>query len=351
MTGWAILGTGVVSSRFAAGLSALGDAARIVAVASRDPAKAQAFAARHGGVASDYAGAVATSGVDAVYIATPPTLHEAHAMLAIAAGKAVLIEKPFASDADAARRIVEAARAAGVFCMEAMWTRFMPMIGEAKARIAAAALGEIRALSGSFMGSDQPDAAASLFDPARGGGALLHRGIYPLSLARMLLGPAELTAATARIGETGVDEDCALVLRHQTGAISTVTASLRAPGPNRLAISGTHGMLELQAPVFRPFRARLIRVTPRSGGTGGGGGQLSKLRDSAFAQRLQQRLPAGLLAREKTLFQPYSGNGYQYEAAEVALRLAQGETESPLMPLDESVEILRLVDAARRRFG
>lgn len=352
MTGWAIIGTGVVSSRFAAGLGALGEAARIISVASRDPMNAKAFAARHGGTPAGYQEAIAMPGVEAVYIATPPALHEAHAMMAIAAGRAVLIEKPFAADAEAAARIITAASAAGVFCMEAMWTRFMPMIAEAKAQIGAGVLGEIRALSGSFMGSDVPAPGTSLFDPARSGGALLHRGIYPLSLARMLLGSAELAAATARTGETGVDEDCTLVLRHGSGAISTIRASLRAPGPNRLAISGTLGMFELEAPVFRPFRARLVKVMPRTGGTGGGrGGRLSGLRDSRFVQGLQQRLPAGIVNRAKSLFRPYSGNGYQYEAAEVAACLAKGLTESPLMPLDESVDILRLADAARAEFS
>lgn len=357
MTGWAILGTGAVSARVAAGLAPLGDAARIVAVASRDPENARAFAAAHGGTPAGYAEAVAMPGVEAVYVATPPSLHEEHALMAIAAGRAVLIEKPFATDAAAAARIAAAARAARVFCMEAMWTRFMPMVAEARARIAAGALGEVRALSGGFMGSDVPDPSASLFDPARGGGALLHRGIYPLSLARMLLGPAELASATARIGATGVDEDCTLVLRHDSGAISTLRASLRAPGPNRLAISGTRGLLELETPVYRPFRARLGTLTPRAGGTGGGGtggearsGRLARLRDSALAQGLQQRLPAGLLSRGRTLFRPYAGNGYHYEFAEVARCLAAGEGESPLMPLDESIDILRLADAARAAF-
>lgn len=354
MTGWAIFGTGAVSERWVAGLAPLGEATKIIAVASRDPANARAFAARHGGTAADYADALAVPGVDAVYVATPPSLHEDHALMAIAAGKAVLIEKPFAADAAAAQRIAEAARAAGVFCMEAMWTRFMPLLAEAQARLAAGAIGEIRALEASFMGSDLPDPQASLFDPARGGGALLHRGIYPLSLARMLLGPATLASATARIGETGVDEDCTLVLRHDGGAISTLRASLRAPGPNRLVISGTRGMLTLEAPVYRPFRARLSQAKPRAGGTGGGrgkaGGRLSGLRDSAFAQGLQQRLPAGWLARATTLFRPYKGNGYHYEVAELARCRAAGLTESPRMPLDESIGILRLMDAARAEF-
>lgn len=353
MPGWAIIGTGMVSVQFAQGLRRLGAAGRIVTVASRDAGKARAFAARFGGEALDYAAAMAHPGVEAVHIATPPDLHEAHALMAIAAGKAVLIEKPMAPDAAGAARIAAAARAARVFCMEAMWTRFMPMIAEARARISAGDLGEVRALHGSFMLSDRPDSGASLFDPARGGGALAYRGIYPLSLAWLLLGPADLVSASARIGETGVDEDCTLVLRHHGGALSTLSASLRAPGPNRLTICGTHGMLELSGPIWRPFRARLVRVQPRRGGTGGGArtGLGAALRGSMLVHGLRQRLPAGLLVGGRVLRRPYAGNGYHYEAAEVALRLERGEVESPLMPLDDSIAILRLADAARAAFG
>lgn len=351
MAGWAILGTGAVSVRFAAGLASLGNAARIVAVASREESNAMAFATRYGGAVADYAGAVEMPGVDAVYVATPPALHEIHALLAIAAGKAALIEKPFAIDSAAASRIVDSARTAGVFCMEAMWTRFMPILAEAQAQVASGVLGELRTLSASFMGSDLPDPTVSLFDPELGGGALLHRGIYPLSLARMLLGPAEVVGATARIGDTGVDEDCTVLLRHSHGCLSTLTASLRAPGPNSLVLAGTRGALEVEAPIYRPFRARLSRVNPTASGKSGlRGGRWSARRDSALVQGLRQLVPATLLTHRKRLFRPYVGNGYHYEAAEVELRLARGDIESPLLPLDESVDIARLMDAARAEF-
>lgn len=371
-TRWAILGTGVVSHKFVFGMRGLGASARVVSVASRDPRRAAAFARRFGiaRAAEDYAAAVSGADVDAVYVATPPSEHEAHALLAIAAGKAVLIEKPFALDAGAARRIAAAASHAGVFCMEAMWTRFLPLLAEARSRLARGDLGEIRALHGSFMGSDQVNPAASLFDPARGGGALMHRGVYPLSLARHLLGPIAGVSAEGRIGSTGVDEDCTLVLHHDGGAISTIMASLRAPGPNSLMLSGTLGMLHLEAPVFRPHRMRFTPVQPRGSqkdgqktgqktGHGSGGGRLEALRESALAQGLNQRLPQGLRDGLFGLFgrggqlirRPYSGNGYHYEAAEVARCLALDALQSPLMPLAESLEIMDVIDRARAGFA
>jgi predicted dehydrogenase len=153
--------------------------------------------------------------------------------------------------------------------------------------------------------------------------------------------------ASAHMGETGVDEDCSLILRHENGALSTITASLRAPGTNDLTIAGTHGRLTLAAPVFRPSKARLIGVKPRKGMPGAG--RFARLRESAFAQGLAQRLP-GLRGGGKGLSAPYKGNGYQYQAAEVARCLATGEITSPLMPMLQSIEVMEILDQARKGF-
>jgi predicted dehydrogenase len=348
VTRWAILGTGMVSRKFVLGLRPLGAAARVSTVASRDQTKARSFAATFGipTPAPDYAAAVAREDVDAVYVATPPSEHEAHALMAIAAGKAVLVEKPFALNAAAAARIADAARIAGVFCMEAMWTRFMPLMEEVRGLIAHGALGELRSMQGCFMDSDLPGTGASLFDPARGGGALMHRGVYPLSLARHLLGPIAEVRAVGRIGDSGVDEDCSVILRHDTGAITTLTASLRSPGPNSLVLAGTRGMLELAAPIYRPRRAKLTVVNPRSGSKRESP-WLERLRESNLAQRLNQALSTG---GGQMIRKPYGGNGYHYQAVEVARNLQARKIVSGLMPLGESVEIMAAIDAAREQF-
>lgn len=344
--GWAIFGTGQVARKFALGLGHPVPAARVVAVGSRDPARAAGFLP--GVAALDHAAALAHPGVQAVYIATPPALHEPQALAAIAAGKAVLIEKPFAADAAAAARIADAARAAGVFCMEAMWTRFLPMAARLREMLAAGTLGEPRAFFAQFMGSDRPDQGTSLFGPALGGGALLHRGVYPLSLARHLMGPVTALTAAGRIGPTGVEEEATLVLTHASGAISTLRASLRAGGANGIEIAGTEATIRVDPPVFRPFRAQVMRHPPRAGGTGGGAG--AAWRERGAAQALNRWLSAGLpaaLRASGVIRAPYAGNGYGHEAAEVARCLTAGLTESPLMPLAESVEVLALIDAAR----
>lgn len=348
MTGWALLGTGPVAGKFAIGLKRLGEDGTIIAAASRSLENTKRFARTHKVPAADsYDDAINAPGVDVVYIALPPAAHEEYALKAIAAGRAVLIEKPMALNAVAAQRIASAAQAAGVFCMEAVWTRFLPMLARTREVIEAGTLGEIRQLSGSFGISNIPDPAASLFDPAQGGGALMHRGFYPLTLARHLLGPITEVSATGRLGETGVDEDAMLILRHDSGARSTITASLCAPLVNDLSISGTHGRLHIAAPVYRPHQARLIKASPRSG-MPGGGGRLGRLRESALAQGLAQRVQTG---RGKAITARFAGNGYHDQAAEVVRCLHAGEITSPLMPPSESVEIMQVLDTARAALG
>jgi len=347
---WAILGTGAVARKFALDLRQLGDRAVLQVVASRRAENAAGFAADLGvaDVAPDYA-AAAGADVDAVYIATPPAQHEAHALMAIAAGRAVLIEKPFALDAGAAARITAAAQSANVFCMEAMWTRFQPLSDTIKARIDAGEIGEVRGFEARFMAANQTDPQASLFDPARGGGALMHRGIYPVSLARFLLGPVADSQAMGHVGETGVDEDSALMLRHTSGAISTLRASLRANGPDGMAIYGTAGTLHITGPVWRPTGAVLKHTRP-SPATPGGPRRFEALRESGAGLRLSGALGhlRGALGRGQTRIRaPFSGNGYHYEAQVVMQAVRQGHTEDPRMPLSQSIEIMQIIDAAR----
>jgi predicted dehydrogenase len=286
-------------------------------------------------------------GVDAVYIATPPAVHEEHAKIALTAGKAVLIEKPFAQDAASARRIAGVAQEQGLFCMEAMWTRFLPLMEVVRRRLESQDVGELRTFCGSFGISNDPDPKDSLFDPRRAGGALLHRGIYPLSLAYHLMGPVIEINVTGMLGVTDVDEECSLILRHKNGVISTVSASLRAPMSNDLTISGTHGMMRIAKPVYRPFILEVSHTIPRQ--RNARVGRFSRLRESDVGQMMNQYLPSGLRDRlEETSWQRihYKGHGYHYQADEVARCLMAGRKTSLIMPMHETISIMELIDVA-----
>ena len=264
---WGIFGTGPASLKFAAGLRQLGDA-EVAMVASRSAAQARAFAESlnipHAIDGYDAAAAVASGLVDAVYIATPPALHREHAVACLAAGVATLIEKPFASDAVSARAIAAIAEDARVFCMEAMWTRFMPAAARLRALVDGGAVGEPHVIASNFGISNAVDPAYGNFDPARGGGALAHLGVYPVSLGQWLFGTPVEARAVGRVGETGVEEDAAIALRYVSGVVGSFHASLRAPGSNGLVV---HGRMEASRSAVRFIAPGGSRVAePRRGG-------------------------------------------------------------------------------------
>lgn len=338
---WGIFGTGTISAKFVAGLAAANDA-QAVMVASRSAESARAFAGAFGiaEARAGYAEAAAAGGVDAVYIATPPALHAEHARLCLEAGIPVLVEKPFATSVAEAEAISDAASSSGVFAMEAMWTRFLPAAQALKERIAAGGAGEVRLLAGSFGGSAVPEPTNANFDPARGGGALAQLGVYPVSLAHWLMGPPTEVEAMGTIGATGVDEDVAMTLRFAGGAIGSFFASLRAPAPNDFRVMGTEAMIATRGPIFRPYGLLTHAERPKRRG-GPDYSFKAKLREHGAVQWLVQL--AGISSRRGGRFESfrYSGNGYHYEADEVARCVRAGARESTIMPLAESIAVAK----------
>lgn len=348
-TRWAIFGTGGISMKFVSGLRhAKGATPQLVV--SRSAEAARRFAQTFGipEVAEGYDSVTAAAPFDVAYIATPPSEHARHAIACIEAGKAVLIEKPFASSVAEARRIADAARAQGVFCMEAMWTRFNPAARRLRDLVRDGAIGEVRQAHGAFCFTNEPDAANTSFDPQRGGGALAQLGVYPISLLHWLFGAPEAVQAFGRIGDTGVEEEAAISLRFAGGVVATVNTSLRALGDNGLRIGGTHGSVAFEGPIFRPYGVRLQRMAPRRKGRGTGFGRKALLREHGLPQKLSQL--HGLLTRggkvERRLF---AGNGYHYQVEEVGRCLAAGLKESPEMTLADSVAVMETMDSVRER--
>jgi predicted dehydrogenase len=343
---WGIFGTGAISGKFAAGLRTAGH--QLAFVASRGEAGqrfASAFGAGRAIQGYDAAATAARELADAVYIATPPALHAEHALGCIAAGVPVLVEKPFASDAAGARAIVDAAGAARVFAMEAMWTRFQPALARLKALVDSGAIGEPHMVSGSFGISNRVDPAYGNFDPTRGGGALAHLGYYPLSLGTFLFGTPAEAQAVGRIGETGVDEDVAIALRYPSGVTGSFYTSLRSLGADDFAVHGTHGSLTLTGPIYRPTGIVHRPASPR-GQPAPDFSRKSMLREGALYQRLA-RLRARFASGGKTEKLPSAGNGYHYQALAVATGVSAGALESPVMPLAESLAVVETIDALR----
>jgi predicted dehydrogenase len=355
---WGILGAGAMSATFASGLAKAAGAS-VHAVASRSLAPAQAFAERVG-VARAYGSydeLLADPDVDVVYIATVNTSHRDLCIRSIEHGKPVLCEKPFTLNAAEAREVVARARERKVFCMEAMWTRFLPAVVKLKELLAAGEIGTPRFFSASIGYAFEWDASARHFDPAVGGGALLDLGVYPISMAFHLFGPPTSVEGRASIGASGVDEVETIVLTHSGGCLSSLSASLITDSTNSGAVMGTLGRIELQPPLVRPEGLTVHRVTPiPPGGTGrAGSGRLSKLKESAFVRAANRKVGPMLAAVKGGKGGRYSipcdGNGYGHQAVEVMRCLRAGLLESPIMPLDESVAIMETMDELRRQWG
>jgi predicted dehydrogenase len=341
---WGIIGAGHAAHRFARDLRRAAGA-RLEAVAARDGARAAAMAARVGArrAYTGYEALLADSAVDVVYVGTGTASHAEHARLSIEAGNPTLVEKPLAASAEGAIALAELAAAKGVFLMEAMWMRFTPAMAEVRRAVGAGEIGEVRALQADLGFAAAPDPTDWRFDPARGGGALLDLGVYPLSLAIDLLGPASSVGGAVSYGVGGVDVAAGIALGHANG-LSQLGCSLVTTGRNEAVVVGERGRLRLCAPFFcapRLVRTRVPAPAPRPAG---GEADFSPKRLEAVRMLLK---PLDL-RRQRTRLTLFAGTGLQYQAQEAMRCIAAGWSESPLMPLAHSVEVLRIVDESKR---
>lgn len=315
---WGILGTGQMAQKFALDLGKV-EGAELVAVASRTPERARAFAGPAGSPIAlcDYESLWARPDVDVVYIATPISEHSGHMLSCLDHGEAVLCEKAFTVSAPQAETVRSLAAKKRLFLMEAMWTRFLPAMRRARQWLEDGAVGTVRLVTGD-LGFDMPFHPASLlFDPALAGGALLSVGVYAVSLGSLVFGAAPVNIRTiGRLGQTGVDEQFSLSLAYPCGGMATFTVSIRTPMNQEARIYGEKGVLRI--PKF-------------------------------FAPRSVELWPHGL---EPEVYAPaFVGNGYQHEAQAVCACLRSGALESREMPLGETLAVLRTMDAIRQAWG
>jgi predicted dehydrogenase len=356
---WGFIGAGAIAQTMATELG-LCAGNRLVAVASRTPTRAATLASTYAvRVESSLDSLLSATDVDVVYVATPAATHADLAVRALQAGKHVLIEKPMATNGVDAQRIVHAAKASGRFCMEAMWTRFIPAIESTKTELDAGRLGQIRQFSADFSYAVKVDPTHHFFAP-EGGGALLDRGVYGIALAIYLLGPVSSVASAALIGTTGVDEDAVVTLTHTSGALSTITASLRSRGNNEASVRGTAATLTLNEPFFAASRYNLVDALPVDLGSAGQTARpvnnkvlstvVGRASKSAFGRQSLETAKgfakAGL--REvKTVKLPYEGAGYSYQLSAVSTAISAGLTEEPRMTLQSSLTVMDVMDRAR----
>jgi predicted dehydrogenase len=316
---WGILGAGGIADTFVNDLTGAG--ITVSAVGSRDLDKAQRFADDHGVATAhgSYDDLVADPEVDAVYVATPHVFHEQNALLAIRAGKHVLVEKPFTVTADEAERVLIAAREAGVVALEAMWTRYLPQQARLREVVRSGMIGEPRLLTAAHMQSLPTDPRHRLNDPALGGGALLDLGVYPVSFAHDLLGPVDAVAATAVLSDQGVDVRTGITLRHANGATSNLFCALDTAGRNDAVLHGSSGRVEIDHTFYSP------------------GGFTVRDADGEVLERFD--------SDEGDL------RGMHHQALELARLVEAGDLESPALTSDGIVAVMATMDEVRRQVG
>lgn len=345
---WGIFGTGAISVKFLYGLAAARNA-EAVFVASRNLQRAQIFARQNriSHAIQGYEEAAAFGGVDAIYIATPPALHAAHALMCIQNAIPVLIEKPFSCCLDDAKKIVEIAKKKSVFVMEGLWTRFLPAAKAMREKVLARDIGDIRFIQGDFGISQVSKIQNPLFDPRIGGGALSHLSPYPLSLAQWLFGRPEKIQAIGIIGCTGVDEHVSFQMRHANGVLSSFSISLCCWSPQSFSVLGSEGMICFRGSIVRPHGLAISheKVAAMEVAELGWRG---RLRQNGLVHSVAQRLNQSRRGRFEQQNFFYSGNGYHYQADEVRNCVWRGAYESTTMSLGDSLAVVETTDSLRK---
>ncbi|MFG3296120.1 Gfo/Idh/MocA family protein [Streptomyces sp. NPDC048179] len=318
---WGILATGGIAAAFTADLVDLPDA-EIVAVASRSTASAEAFAERFGiGRAyGDWESLARDEEIDVVYVATPHSAHRAAAGLCLEAGRNVLCEKAFTLNGREAEELVALAKEHDRFLMEAMWTYCNPLVRRLTALVADGAIGEVRTVQADFGLEGPFPPAHRLRDPALGGGALLDLGVYPVSFAHLLLGEPDGMSARAVLSEEGVDLQTGALLSWESGALAMVHCSIVGGTGTSASITGSRGRIDIPDGFFHPER---------------------------FVLHRDGRDP------QEFAMDPADGprNTLRHEAREVMRALRAGEKESPLVPLDGTLAVMRTLDTLREQIG
>ena len=310
---WGILGSGGIAAKFTTSVDAVEDAT-VIAAASNTPGRARAFAQTHGIPRhyDNYQALVKDKDVDAVYVANTHNFHFESAMLALSHGKPVLCEKPMAVTAAEARQLVALAREKNVFLMEAMWTRFLPAIGQLRDWLAEGRIGAVKQIRAEFGFRVPWDPKGRMWNPDLAGGSLLDMGIYPLSFASMVMGgrAPESIQSIVEPASTGVDAAVCALLKYPGNVLASVASSIST------TLSGTAQIFGEEGDILVP---NLFISTEK----------------------------VELHSRNETIVRCFPcppPQGFRYEIEEATRLIREGQKESTIMPLDETIRLAEMMD-------
>ncbi len=315
---WGIIGPGNIAHAFAKGIEVIEDG-RILATASRQKERAEAFNSMYGieRAYGSYQELVADPDLDAIYIATPHRYHFEQAKLALEAGKPVLCEKPLTVNAVQAKELMELAASKGLFLMEALWTRYLPIYAVVRDWLERGAIGEVQHVS-STMGFACPrDTDGRMFNHELAGGALLDLGVYNISTSQWVFrSQPESFKAEVFLGETAVDESTTAALNYGKGRSAQFTSSLLGSLRGDFQITGTKGHILIHPP-FWCSTAATIEVE----------------------------------GQEETVKRPLRASGFEYEIEAAMKAIREGALEEPTMSHADILGNLQVMDAIRASAG
>ncbi len=316
---WGFLGTGWIADVLAKDLALIGF--EIAAVGSRAELSAKAFAGKHGIEKSfgNYEELCASPDVDVIYVATPHPFHVPHALLALQHGKHVLLEKPAALNQRQVKEILDAAKAANRFVMEAMWSRFLPAQVSLRAAIGEGEIGDVVMISAEYSENKLPvEAHERMWNKSLGGGALLDLGVYPLALINSFLGQAEEISAFASLTELGVDQRLVSILKFNNDVLAQLSTLITGAGASKASVIGTRGRIELDYPIYGQFDYTVFDLDRN---------ELRRYHDSIVG----------------------TGRQLQVLAADEAIR--DGNLEHSIMPWKDSLALAGMMDEMRSQVG
>lgn len=313
---WGIIGCGKIAAKFAADLALL-PRTTLQGVASRSLARARSFAETHGAedYYDSYSDLVDSPDIDAIYVATPHTLHRGHTLLSLTAGKHVLCEKPMGINQGEVDTMIAAAQASNLLLMEALWTHFIPAVRDAKAAISDGVIGEVLHMRSDFGFTANLDPTLRLLNPSLGGGALLDIGIYPAYIMLELLGEPSHISAASTIGGTGVDLHTSIIAAYDTGQHAYLESSLRVSTECVTIVYGTEGQLTIESRWHEADSYSVVKD-----------------------------------GRKQTFIRYKEGHGYYHEilAFNHCLRIG---SRQPLFEHAKSQRLIRFLDRVRREVG
>jgi predicted dehydrogenase len=315
---WGIIGPGSIAKDFADDLKFVNSPQRITAVLSHHEESAREFAEQFDIPAyyTDIDQFLANRNFDAVYIATPHTLHFEQTLACLNHQVPVLCEKPLVINAEQVRTLIEASERNKTFLLEGMWIRFLPSINKVLDLIGSGEIGTVSSIKASMSYKAPQDQSNRYFNPELGGGSLLDLGIYPVFLSHLLLGKPSSIKCSAKLSDLGIDESCAMLFEYEGGKYALLESSIITQMELSAEIAGNKGTIKIQSPWNE--RPASIDVKTHEGG-------------------------------EKSYFCEWQGRGFQYEVEEVVRSISKNEIYSNLYCHHFSLDIMETLDEIRRQ--